>query len=48
MPFYRDYYRDEAEPAAAFGLLLSAPDGQLGNVRQRWLAVGIEVAAVTI
>jgi len=25
MPFYRDYYRDEASPPAAFGLLLSAP-----------------------
>lgn len=38
LPFYRDYYRDEASPPAAFGLLLSAPD-QLHKVRERWLAV---------
>ena len=48
MPFYRDYYRDEANPPAAFGLLLSAPAGQLDEVRERWLAVGVEVAAVTV
>lgn len=48
MPFYRDYYRDEASPPAAFGLLLSAPSGQLHEVRERWLTVGIEVAAVTV
>jgi hypothetical protein len=48
MPFYRNYYRDEADPPAAFGLLLSAPAGQLGEVRERWLAAGVEVATVTV
>ena len=48
MPFYRDYYRDEASPPAAFGLLLSAPACQLDDVRKRWLAVGVEVATVTV
>jgi hypothetical protein len=48
IPFYRDCYRDEADPPAAFGLLLSAPTDQLDNVRKRWLAVGIQVAQVTI
>ncbi|MCV7402167.1 barstar family protein [Mycobacterium fragae] len=48
MPFYRDYYRDEANPPAAFGLLLSAPPDQLNEVRDRWLAVGIAVATVTV
>jgi len=46
MPFYRDYYRDEASPPAAFGLLLSAPDGQLDEVRERWLKADIPIAAV--
>lgn len=48
MPFYRDYYRDEADPPAAFGLLLSAPTAQLDDVRQRWLAVGVQVATVAV
>jgi hypothetical protein len=48
MPFYRDYYRDELSPPAAFGLLLSAPTGQLHEVRERWLTVGIQVATVTV
>jgi Barstar (barnase inhibitor) len=48
IPFYRDYYRDGAEPPAAFGLLLSAPAGQLDGVYKRWLAVGIQVAQVDI
>ncbi|MCV7198474.1 barstar family protein [Mycobacterium angelicum] len=48
MPFYRDYYRDEASPAAAFGLLLAAPADQLDAVRERWLTVGIDVATVTL
>jgi hypothetical protein len=48
MPFYRDYYRDEANPPTAFGLLLSAPPGQLHEVHERWLAADIPVAAVTI
>lgn len=47
MPFYRDYYRDEADPPAAFGLLLSVPADRLDEVRERWLAVGAQVAAVT-
>ena len=47
MPFYRDYYRDEADPPAAFALLLSAPAGRLDEVRERWLAVGAQVATVT-
>jgi hypothetical protein len=46
MPFYRDYYRDEASPAAAFGLLLSAPPNQLDNVRERWLAADVPVVLV--
>jgi hypothetical protein len=48
MPFYRDYYRDEADPPAAFGLLLSAPAGELNAVRERWLAVGIQVSTITV
>jgi Barstar (barnase inhibitor) len=48
MPFYRDYYRDGADPPAAFGLLLSAPAGQLDEVRDRWLAVDVQVATVTV
>lgn len=47
MPFYRDYYRDEASPPAAFGLLLSAPPDQLHEVREHWLTVDIPVATVT-
>lgn len=46
MAFYRDYYRYEADPPAAFGLLLSAPADKLAEVRQRWLSVGVEVAEV--
>jgi hypothetical protein len=48
IPFYRDYYRDGADPPAAFGLLLSAPGDQLDDVRERWLAEGIQVAQVDI
>lgn len=48
MPFYRDYYRDEASPPAAFGLLLSAPADQFHEVRERWLTVGIQIAAVSV
>jgi Barstar (barnase inhibitor) len=47
IPFYRDYYRDGAEPPAAFGLLVSAPAGRLDEVREQWLAVGVQVATVT-
>jgi barstar (barnase inhibitor) len=47
MPRYRDYYRDEADPPAAFGLLLSAPANQLDDVRERWVAVGIQPATIT-
>jgi hypothetical protein len=46
MPFYRDYYRDEAIPPAAFGLLLSAPLGQLNEVRERWQSADVPVATV--
>lgn len=46
-PFYRDYYRDEAEPRAVFGLLLSAPADQLDTVRQRWRDVGADITEVT-
>ena len=48
MPFYRDYYRDEASPPAAFGLLLSAPPDQLHEVRERWLNVNVPVATLTV
>lgn len=48
MPFYRDYYRDGVEPPAAFGLLLSVPAGRLDEVRERWLAAGVQVATVTV
>ncbi|WP_292981730.1 barstar family protein [Mycobacterium sp.] len=47
MPFYRDYYRDEASPPAAFGLLLSAPLDRLEEIHERWLSVDVPVAAVT-
>jgi hypothetical protein len=47
MPFYRDYYRDEADPPAAFGLLLSAPPDQLLEVRKRWTTADIPLATVT-
>lgn len=47
IPFYRDYYRDDLDPPAAFGLLLSTSAGQLDQVRQRWLAAGVEVAQVS-
>lgn len=45
---YRDYYRDEADPPAAFGLLLSTPSRELDEVRERWLTAGIQVATVTV
>ena len=48
MTFYRDYYRDELSPPAAFGLLLSAPADKLREVRERWLSVGVEVAEVDV
>jgi hypothetical protein len=48
MPFYRDYYRDEASPPATFGLLVSAPPDQLSEVRGRWLAVDVPVATLTV
>jgi hypothetical protein len=48
MPFYRDYYRDELSPPAAFGLLLSAPADKLPEVRERWLSVGVQVAEVDV
>lgn len=48
MPFYRDYYRDEATPPASFGLLLSAPHDRLHEVRQRWLAADIPLVTVTV
>jgi hypothetical protein len=48
MAFYRDYYRDELSPPAAFGLLLSVPADKLGEVRERWLSVGVQVAEVDI
>ncbi|MEZ0350839.1 barstar family protein [Mycobacterium sp. pR1184] len=48
MSFYRDYYRDELRPPAAFGLLLSAPPDKLLEVRERWLSVGVEVAELSI
>ncbi len=46
MPFYRDYYRDEASPPAAFGLLLSAPPDRLREVRERWLTADVLVVSV--
>jgi hypothetical protein len=35
-------------PPGGFGLLLSAPAGQFDGVLERWLAVGVEVATVTV
>lgn len=46
IPFYRDYYRNEASPPATFCLLLSAPSGELQGVRERWLGVGVHIATV--
>lgn len=46
IPFYRDYYRDEASPTAAFGLVLSVPSERVDQVRARWLAAGCAVATV--
>jgi hypothetical protein len=46
--FYRDYYRDELSPPAAFGVLLSAPADKLHEVRERWLSVGVQVAEVDV
>lgn len=46
IPFYRDYYRDEASPPAAFGLLLSAPTGQLHEIRERWVTAGIQLTTI--
>jgi Bacterial self-protective colicin-like immunity/Barstar (barnase inhibitor) len=45
---YRDYYRDEADPPAAFGLVLSAPINRIAEVRNRWVGVGIQVAMVSV
>jgi len=46
IPFYRDYYRDEASPTASFGLLLSAPVESLDEVRSRWVAAGADIATI--
>jgi hypothetical protein len=46
MAFYRDYYRDEASPPAAFGLLLSTPPDRLPEVRERWLTADVLVVPV--
>ena len=50
---YRDYYRDEAyqyrdeaNPRASFGLLLSAPADHLGEVEDRCRAAGVDVVRV--
>jgi hypothetical protein len=48
IPFYRDSYRDEADPPAAFGLLRSTPASKLNEVRTRWVSVGIQVATITV
>jgi hypothetical protein len=47
MGFYRDYYRDDLDPAAAFGLLLSAPEGHLDTIRVRWRSAGVQTVTVT-
>ena len=44
IPFYRDYYRDELDPPAAFAVVLSAPADSLDEVRTRWLSVNAQVA----
>lgn len=46
--FYRNYYRDEADPPAAFGLMLSAPTSELDAVRERWKTAGTDVVIVTV
>ena len=48
IPFYREYYRDQEDPTAAFGLLLSAPTPRLDKVRERWLYAGVEVASINV
>ncbi|WP_156747936.1 barstar family protein [Mycobacterium sp. E3198] len=48
MPFYKNYYRDELSPPAAFGLLLSAPTSELDGVRRRWQTAGVPVVTVTV
>lgn len=48
MPFYRDYYRDELRPPAAFGLLLSIPAAHVNEIRERWQSAGIDVVTVTV
>ncbi len=48
MPRYRDYYRDEANPPAAFGLLLCSPTVQIQKIHERWLSVGVQVVEVTM
>ncbi|WP_197521274.1 barstar family protein [Mycobacterium sp. E787] len=48
MPFYRDYYRDELRPPAAFALLLSTSAAHVNEVRERWQTAGIPVVTVTV
>ncbi len=48
MSLYRRYYRDGAEPPAAFGLLLSAPPNRLVEVQNRWLQAGAQVTTVAV
>jgi hypothetical protein len=48
MAFYRNYYRDEASPPAAFGLLLSTPADNIREVRERWISLGLQVAEVDV
>lgn len=48
IPFYRDYYRDDLDPPAAFAVLLSVPADRRDEVSERWQAVGTQIAFVTL
>jgi hypothetical protein len=46
IPFWRDYYRDEAIPRSAFGFLLTAPPDTVDDVAERWISTGVDIAQV--
>jgi hypothetical protein len=46
LSFYRDYYRDDLEPPAAFAVILSTTADLLDEVRTRWISAGAHVAEI--